>query len=292
MFATRSIAKPLTDPIKNDAEIATALAATLIGRACSAPVSLQVNSNIVNGTITITIPAGTDAGQYMRYAEKMTEALNGAVETGASNYMPFRTVPTDVNMMVQGIFYDSVPDNNTDLDARIKGQFTKANNVNVTLAKFLKEELKSKTPAKKATSILVKMPEADATKFEPRFLFMSKHKEAKIIWHATPTTQCTRCWKYGHPSVGCKESTDLCPVCFLKHREEDHKCPETACCGYAKLIPGCCDMTPLKCPACEGLHAGKVRECPEKIRVKEEEQRKYDQRMASLADASRMDIQN
>jgi len=51
-------------------------------------------------------------------------------------------------------------------------------------------------------------------------------------------------------------------------------------------------MTPLKCPACEGSHAAKDRECPEKIRVKEEEQRKYDQRMAFLADASRMDTQN
>jgi len=76
MFATRSIAKPLTDPIKADAEIATALADTLIWCACSVPVNLQVNSNLVNGTITITIPAGTDAGQYMKYVEQMTESIN------------------------------------------------------------------------------------------------------------------------------------------------------------------------------------------------------------------------
>jgi len=215
MFATRSIAKPLTDPIKADAEIATALADTLIWCACSVPVNLQVNSNLVNGTITITIPAGTDAGQYMKYVEQMTESLNCAVETGGSNDMLFRRVPTDVNLMVRGIFYDPASDNNTDLDARIQGQFTKAYKVNVTFAKFLKEEPKSKTPAKKATSIIVKMPEADAPKFKPRFLFMGKHNEAKIMWHATPTTQGTRCWKYGYPRVGCKESSNRCPVCSL-----------------------------------------------------------------------------
>jgi len=164
--------------------------------------------------------------------------------------------------------------------------------VNVTSAKFLKEEPRSKTPGKKATSIIVKIREADAPKFEPRFRFMGKHKEAKIMWHATPTTQCTRCWEYGHPRVGCKESTDLCPVCSQKHREEDHKCRETACRGYKKLIPGCCNMTPLKCPAWDGPHSANDKECQEKIRVKEEAQRKYNQRMGSLADAGKMETQN
>ena len=292
MFATRSTAKPLADPFKEEAEIAIALANTLTGCACSAPVNLQVNFNKVNGTITVTTPAGTDAGQYMRYAEKMTETLNLAVGTDGSSYMPFRTVPTDVNLMVHGIFYHSVPDNNADLDAKIKKEFMTAYKVNVISAKFLREEPRNKTPEKRATSIIVKIPVADAPRFEPRFVFMGKHKEAKIMWHATPTTQCTRCWKYGHSRVGCKETTDLCPVCSQKHREEDHKCRETACRGYKKLIPGCCNMTPLKSPACEGPHSAKDKECPEKVRVKEEAQRKYDQQMASLADVGNMDTQN
>jgi len=51
-------------------------------------------------------------------------------------------------------------------------------------------------------------------------------------------------------------------------------------------------MAPLKCPACEESHSAKDRECLGKIRVEEEAQRKYDQQMASLADACRMDTQN
>lgn len=48
--------------------------------------------------------------------------------------------------MVHGTFYDSVPDNITDLDAKIKKEFMTAFKVNVTSAKFLKEEPRNKAP--------------------------------------------------------------------------------------------------------------------------------------------------
>lgn len=51
-------------------------------------------------------------------------------------------------------------------------------------------------------------------------------------------------------------------------------------------------MTPLKCPACEEPHSAKDKEYPEKVRVKEEAQRKYDHQMASLADMGNIDTQN
>jgi len=106
MFATRSITKPLTDAIKEEAESPTALADTPIGCTCSAPVNIRVDYNKVNGTITITTLEDTDTEQYMRNAEKMTEAISLAVDTDGSNYMLFRRVPTDVNLMVLAIFHD------------------------------------------------------------------------------------------------------------------------------------------------------------------------------------------
>jgi len=292
MFATRMTAKPLADPAKEEAKIALSLADTLTRCECKSPVNMQVASNKVNGTITITTPPGTESAQYNKYFDKMTEALNGTLGEGEPKYMQFRRVPTDVSLMVHGIFYDTVPDNNVELDILIREQLMTAHKINLTSAKFLREEPRTKTPDKKATSIIIRLGEGDALKLEPCFLLMGKYKDARIMWHATPTTQCTRCWKYGHPRVGCKETLDICPVCSKNHREEDHRCQQTACNGYKRIIPGCCLMTPAKCLACGGSHSAKDKECPEKVRVKEEAQKNYDRRMAPLADRDMEDAQN
>ena len=161
--------------------------------------------------------------------------------------------------------------------------------MDVTSAKFLQTQLRVLTPDKKAWSIIVRIPEAEATKFEPKFLFLGKYKEAKIMWHATPMTQCTRCWKYGHPRIGCKESNNMCPICSKPHQEEDHKCQEAGCKGHKRLIANCCLMTPVLCSACNGTPSAKDKKCPGGTRVKEEAQRRYDQQMISLAEVGMMD---
>lgn len=53
----------------------------------------------------------------------------------------------------------------------------------IILAKFLKAKAKGKTPGKKATSIIIQTLVQDTTsnKFEPKFRFMRKYKEAKAM---------------------------------------------------------------------------------------------------------------
>lgn len=131
----------------------------------------------------------------------MTETLNDMLGGENSKYLMFRRVPTDTNLLVYGIFFYSIPNNNTDLSAFVNKQFAPSYKVDVTSAKFLKAELREQTPDKRACSIIVWIPEADATRFESKFLFLGKYKEAKAMWHATSTTLCTKCWKYGHPRV-------------------------------------------------------------------------------------------
>jgi len=257
IFVTRALAKCLTGPIREEAKIPYPLVNKLKHCQCKAPVNLQVTSNKINGTISISTIPNTDAGQYSKYGEQMREALNEILAEDELKYLSFSRVPTDVSLMVHGIFYNTVPDNKAHLSEEVKEQFRTLYKVGVTSPRFLKEEPKTMTPEKKAGSIILRLSEADAEECEPRFLFMGKYKEAKIMWHPTSTTQCTRCQKYGHPKVGCKETTDICPVCSLKQRGEDHKWHRTACRGHKKLILNCCDMTPAKCPLqrqrlCEG----------------------------------------
>ena len=89
LFATRDTAAPLADPTKEEAKITLVLADILTQCGCKVPVNLQVSSNKVNGTITIMTTTGTDSNQYIRYAEKMTETLNGTLGEDDPKYLTF-----------------------------------------------------------------------------------------------------------------------------------------------------------------------------------------------------------
>ena len=288
LFATRTTAKPFKNPAVDEARISVAIARTLLGCKCREPTSLQVSSNRFNGTVTLTVPNGSDSGQYSKYLNEMTKALNEALPDDEPEFLPFRQVPTDVNVLIHGIPLAAIPDDPIELDNKIKEYFKDFHQVDVSSAKFLKANPESRID-KNATSIVVRVPEVDAAKVTPHVIFMGKRKESRIMWHATPTTQCTRCWKFGHPKVGCRENTDLCPICSKTHAEKDHKCHQPSCEGYRRIKANCCQLTPAKCPTCGGAHSAKDKICPVRIQVKEQEKAKYDQRMASLAEVGMTD---
>ena len=89
LFATRITAKPIADGTREEPRISLAIATVLMGCECKAPTNLQVFSNKTNGTITLTAPTGTDSGQYAKYTDKITEALNGTIDPHEAKYLPF-----------------------------------------------------------------------------------------------------------------------------------------------------------------------------------------------------------
>jgi len=121
----------------------------------------------------------------------------------------------------------------------------------------------------------------------PSVLFMGKYKTSAVMWQASATTQYHKYWRIGHLVPGCKARVEICPICSKAHTQREHKCHRTTCSDYRRIIPGCCLMTPAKCPACGGLHTALDNNCPEKLRVKESAKKKYDLWMASLAGNSR-----
>jgi hypothetical protein len=283
IFATRMEAKPLADPVREEAKIAVAVAATLTGCVCKAPTNLQVFSNKINGTITLTAPPGTDSSEYSKYLDKLTETLNKNLEADEPRYLPFRRAPTHVDVLVHGVSLFAIPNTNEELNEEVKEAFKITHSIDVVNAKFLKPNEEDRNQ-KRATSIIVRVPEGDAEKIVPNVLFMGKYKQSAIMWQASPTTQCHKCWKYGHPEMGCRAPNQICPVCSKQHAYKEHKCHQTACKGHKKIIPGCCSMTPAICPACGGAHSAMDPTCEERIRVRDEAKTKYDQRMATLAE--------
>src|SRR5207237_6440325 len=84
LFATRSAIMPLTDPAKEEALIAKAIATTLTKCECKAPTNLQVFSNKINGTITMTAPTGAYSSNCAKYLEKLTKTFNETLTTKRS----------------------------------------------------------------------------------------------------------------------------------------------------------------------------------------------------------------
>src|SRR5437868_14652375 len=103
LFATRSAIMLLTDSAKEEALIAKAIATTLTKCECKAPTNLQVFSNKINSTITLTAPLGVNSGNYAKYLEKLTNTLNETIGTELAHYLPFCRAPTDVDILVHGV---------------------------------------------------------------------------------------------------------------------------------------------------------------------------------------------
>jgi len=175
LFATRTTTKPLADPAREEARISLAVATVLTGCQCTAPTNLQVFSNKTNGTITLTAPAGTDSGQYAKYIDKITEALNGTINPDEPRYLLFRRAPTDVNVIIHRVSLTAIPNNDKDLEEEVKKAFNVTHKFEIAEAKFLKPKEEDRRD-KKATSIIIRVPEAEVDNVTPSVLFMRKYK--------------------------------------------------------------------------------------------------------------------
>ena len=107
--------------------------------------------------------------------EEMTKALNEAVPGDEPDFLHFRRVPTDLNVLIHGILLGPIPKTPTELDGMIKEYFKYFHRIDVASAKFLKAKHET-SEDKRATSIVVRLPEADAAKVTPNVVFMGKRK--------------------------------------------------------------------------------------------------------------------
>lgn len=70
---------------------------------------------------------------------------------------------------------------------------------------------------------------------------------------ASPTYQCRRCFKFGHPLESCRQLA--CCFCAAPHKTEEHKCLSCNSIGKA------CTHTIAKCINCKGSHFANSKDC-------------------------------
>jgi len=78
------------------------------------------------------------------------------------------------------------------------------------------------------------------------------------------STQCRKCWRFGHSAPLCKEEAQACPICTLHHHRSAHRCANQSCPkgGFETSVVGCCNASPPLCINCGGQHASFDGTCP------------------------------
>ncbi|KDQ16105.1 hypothetical protein BOTBODRAFT_173383 [Botryobasidium botryosum FD-172 SS1] len=101
---------------------------------------------------------------------------------------------------------------------------------------------------------------------ESKLLFHNPHwingKKITFKKFSTPPTvpsQCTRCWKVGHPTWRCSAKVGVCALCSGEHLTPDHSCSTQGC----KVKGKRCAHTLLQCPICTQDHPAWDKDCQE-----------------------------
>ena len=80
---------------------------------------------------------------------------------------------------------------------------------------------------KLTTSLVIQVPPTDApVLIKNGILLFNRVRPVRAMWSSTPATQCTLCWRFGHPAAGRpKVSPQCCCICGdSSHTAKTHPC--------------------------------------------------------------------
>lgn len=190
----------------------------------------------------------------------MTAILNTKVATPQNPFLTFCPAPSDIDIAIHNVPLFALPDKDT-LNKDFPEVFCLASGVTPIATRFLNKDDTSRN-AKAASSIVVTVSAADAPTIGQSINLYSKSRRCAVMWSASPTTQCQRCWKFGHSAKGCREFWETCPICAKDHSRNAHHCVIYTCPGFQKPTANCCAVSIAKCANCGGRHAADSKSCP------------------------------
>ena len=84
------------------------------------------------------------------------------------------------------------------------------------------------------------------------------------MFSSSKSSQCKKCWKFGHISNRCPSTLPFCPFTSLAYTKAEHRCPNPSCLKGGNLQPilACCPSSVACCPNCQEEHSARSRDCP------------------------------
>ena len=208
----RSFAPGTSPTLPNDSFIMTAtlsniMAAVLKEANCSLPLSLTASVNR-NGAVTLTANPYTPSSAYSPFFDAMTKKLNQSFPVGDNPFQVFREAPTSVELLIHNLPLCILPHEPTDIFPSLLESISNAIDVPICGARFLQSD-----PAKRAekgtTSVVVAVDPLHVSRFGQSIRPFSRARAVAPAYSASKSTQCRKCWRFGHSAPLCKEEAKL-----------------------------------------------------------------------------------
>jgi len=266
--AQRRFFAPRTSPtLLNDSFIMTAtlpdiMAAVLTEANCSVPLSLNASVNR-NGVVTLTAIPYTPSSAYSPFFDAMTKKLNQSFPVGDNPFQVVREAPTSVELLTHNLPLSILPHEPTDLFPSLLESISNAIGVPIFGARFLQSD-PVKRAKKGTTSVVVAVDPLHVSRFGESIRLFSRARSVALAYSASKSTQCQKCWRFGHSAPLCKEEAQACLICTLLNHRCAHRCANQSCPkgGFEKSVVGCCNASPPLCINCGGQDATFDGSCP------------------------------
>jgi len=193
----------------------------------------------------------------------MTKKLNQSFPVWDNPFQVFREAPTSVELLIHNLPLSILLNEPTDLFPSLLESISNAIDVPIFGARFLQSD-----PVKRAekctTSVVVAVDPLHVSWFGQSLRLFSRASTVAPAYSASKSTQCRKCWRFGHCPPLCKEEAQACPICTLLHHRSAHRCANQSCPkgGFQKSVVGCCNASPPLCVNCGGQHASFDGTCP------------------------------
>jgi len=200
---------------------------------------------------------------YSPFFDAMTKKLNQSFPVGDNPFQVFREAPTSVKLLMHNLPLSILPHEPTDIFPSLLESISNAIDVPIFGARFLQTD-PVKRAEKRTTSVVVAVDPRHVSWFGECILLFSLACTVAPAYSASKSTQCGKCWRFGHSAPLCKEEAQACPICTLLHHRSTHRCANQRCPkgGLEKSVVGCCNPSPPLCINCGGQHALFDGSCP------------------------------
>lgn len=223
-------------------------------------VTATINSN---GTVSVTAPQGYCSSFYQEYYTEMSRAIQDFLQPQNNTYQAFRPAPSKSQVMVNRVPVFPLSPDPAVLRSDLASLILISTGIQV-------EDVRRLNPdsVKATTSLVITVAPSDVSALTKNgILLFNKVRTCELMWNASSATQCTLCWKFGHPSSGCKKNNEYptcCRICGSPdHTAYHHPCP-TNCPKTERKKGFCSHMVPL-CLNCQGNHPANDPQCPARI---------------------------
>jgi len=183
------------------------MAAVLKEANCSLPLSLTPSVNR-NGAVTLTANPYTPSSAYSPFFDAMTKKLNQSFPVGDNPFQVFREAPTSVELLIHNLPLSILPQEPTNLFPSLLESISNAIDVPIFGATFLQSD-PVKRAEKRTTSVVVAVDPLHVSRFGESIRLFSRARTVAPAYSACKSTQCRKCWRFGHSAPLCKKRHKL-----------------------------------------------------------------------------------